>query len=96
MSFKTILSHPLCSPPSLLALRRRRRGRCSSPSSTSTSSRPTDGSIWKGVIVEQTPGVQYKIATADGSLHVLKAGDVTKLSKQKNRDYRGTVATADR
>src|SRR6185312_5387603 len=41
----------------------------------------TDGSVWKGVIVEQSPGVQYKIATADGSLHVLKAGDVTKLSK---------------
>lgn len=56
----------------------------------------TDGSVWKGVIVEQTPGVQYKIATADGSLHVLKAGDVTKLSKQKNREWRGTtnVATA--
>jgi len=55
----------------------------------------TDGSTWKGVIVEQQPGVQYKIATADGSLHVLKAGDVTKLSKQKNRDYRGSVATGD-
>jgi hypothetical protein len=57
----------------------------------------TDGSIWKGVIVEQEPGVQYKIATADGSLHVLKAGDVTKLSKQRNRDYHaGSVALVDR
>ena len=26
-----------------------------------------DGSIWKGVVVEQTPNVVYKIATADGS-----------------------------
>jgi len=57
----------------------------------------TDGSVWKGVITEQEPGVQYKIATADGSLHVLKAGDVTKLSKQKNRDYHaGSVAVVDR
>lgn len=53
-----------------------------------------DGSVWKGVVVEQTPNVQYKIATADGSLHVIKAGDVAKMSKQKNRDYRGAVAAA--
>ncbi len=45
-----------------------------------------DGSIWKGVVVEQTPNVQYKIATADGSLHVIKAGDVVKLTKQRNRE----------
>jgi len=44
----------------------------------------TDGSIWKGVVVEQTPNVQYKIATADGSLHVIQAADVVKLTKQKN------------
>lgn len=50
-----------------------------------------DGSIWKGVVVEQTPNVQYKIATADGSLHVIKAEDVVKLTKQRNRDRR--VAT---
>lgn len=53
----------------------------------------TDGSVWKGVIVEEAPGQQYKIATADGSLHVIKAADVVKLSKQKNRDWRGTTAT---
>ena len=51
-----------------------------------------DGSTWKGVIVEQTPNVQYKIATADGSLHVLKAADVVKMSKQRNRDYRSPIA----
>ena len=50
----------------------------------------TDGSVWKGVIVEEAPGQQYKIATADGSLHVIKAADVVKLSKQKNRDWRGS------
>jgi len=53
----------------------------------------TDGSIWKGVVVEQTPNVQYKIATADGSLHVIKAEDVAKLTKQHNRDYAGTTTT---
>lgn len=45
-----------------------------------------DGSIWKGVVVEQTPNVLYKIATADGSLHVIKAGDVVKLTKQRNHN----------
>jgi hypothetical protein len=53
----------------------------------------TDGSTWKGVIVEESPGQQYKIATADGSLHVIKAADVVKLSKQKNRDWRGSSTT---
>lgn len=53
----------------------------------------TDGSIWKGVVVEQTPNVQYKIATADGSLHVIKAEDVAKLTKQKNRDWAGSTVT---
>jgi opacity protein-like surface antigen len=54
----------------------------------------TDGSVWKGVVVEQTPNVQYKIATSDGSLHVIKAADVVKMTKQKNKDYRAPVAAA--
>ena len=45
----------------------------------------SDGSIWKGVIVEQVPNVSYKIATADGSLHVIKAGEVTKITRQRNK-----------
>jgi hypothetical protein len=53
-----------------------------------------DGSVWKGVLVEQVPNVQYKLATADGSMHVIKSGDVVKISKQKNRDYRAPVAAA--
>jgi hypothetical protein len=48
-----------------------------------------DGSIWKGVVVEQTPNVQYKIVTSDGSVHVIKAADVVKMTKQKNREWRG-------
>src|SRR4051812_20807854 len=47
----------------------------------------TDGSVWKGIVVEQTPNVQYKLATSDGSLHVIKSADVVKLTKQRNRDY---------
>ena len=47
----------------------------------------SDGSVWKGVVVEQTPNVRYKIATADGSLHVIQAADVVKLTKQKNAGY---------
>ena len=46
------------------------------------------------MIVEQTPNVQYKLASSDGSVHVLKAADVVRISKQKNRDYRA-VATRD-
>ncbi|HTR55059.1 MAG TPA: hypothetical protein VMJ10_30445 [Kofleriaceae bacterium] len=54
----------------------------------------SDGSVWKGVIVEQTPNVQYKLASSDGSVHVLKAADVVRISKQRNRDYH-VVATRD-
>jgi hypothetical protein len=47
-----------------------------------------DGSMVKGVVVEQVPNVHYKIATAGGSLHVIKAADVVRLSKQRNSSYR--------
>jgi len=53
-----------------------------------------DGSIWKGVVVEQTPNVQYKIVTSDGSVHVIKAADVLKMTKQKNREWRGAQGGA--
>jgi hypothetical protein len=55
----------------------------------------TDGSVWKGVIIEEAPGQQYKLATADGSLHVIKAADVVKLSKQKNRDWHGSSTVVE-
>ena len=54
----------------------------------------TDGSIWKGVVVEQQPNVRYKIATADGSLHVIAAGDVVKLSKAKNPSFHAQAGGA--
>src|SRR5687768_12271468 len=49
----------------------------------------SDGSVWKGVIVEQTPNVSYKVVIAGGSVHVIKAEDVLKMSKQRNREFRG-------
>lgn len=54
----------------------------------------SDGSVWKGVVIEQTPNVRYKIATADGSLHVIQAGDVVKMAKQKNPGYHVAQVTA--
>jgi opacity protein-like surface antigen len=53
----------------------------------------SDGSVWKGVVVEQTPNVRYKIATADGSLHVIQAADVVKLTKAKNPAFTGHATT---
>ena len=44
----------------------------------------SDGSVWKGVVIEQVPGQTYKLVTSDGSIHVIKAADVVKLTKQKN------------
>ncbi|CAN5670657.1 hypothetical protein BH11MYX1_BH11MYX1_03360 [soil metagenome] len=52
----------------------------------------SDGSVWKGVVIEQTPNKSYKIATADGSLHVIQATDVVKLTKQKNPSYHAAAA----
>ena len=43
-------------------------------------------------MIEQTPGVEYKIATADGSVHVIKASDVVKMTKQRNKDFRTAAA----
>ncbi len=54
----------------------------------------TDGSILKGVIVEQQPGVIYKVATADGSLHVIKAPEVVRLAKERNKLFRPTRVAA--
>jgi len=53
-----------------------------------------EGSVWKGVVTEQAPNVFYKIETADGSVHVIKAYDVVKVTKQKNPKYRATPKRA--
>jgi hypothetical protein len=53
-----------------------------------------EGSIWRGVVTEQAPNVFYKIETADGSVHVIKAYDVVKVTKQKNPKYRAAPKRA--
>jgi hypothetical protein len=54
----------------------------------------SDGSVWKGVVVEQVPGQTYKLVTSDGSIHVIKAADVTKMTKQKNPWHVAAAAPA--
>jgi len=41
-----------------------------------------NGSIIKGIIVEQVPGESLKIQTADGSLFVFKLDEVLKTTKE--------------
>lgn len=50
-----------------------------------------EGSILRGVITEQTPK-KYKLTTADGSLHVIRASHVVKITKQKNPRFRSVRA----
>jgi hypothetical protein len=51
-----------------------------------------DGSIWKGVLVEQTPGVDYKLLLSGGSLHVLRAEDVVSIRKERNPKFHAAPA----
>lgn len=54
----------------------------------------TDGSIWKGVLVEQTPNVSYKIVLAGGSLRVLRADEVVTIKKERNPKFRAAAPVA--
>ncbi len=54
----------------------------------------TDGSIWKGVLVEQTPGVNYKLLLSGGSLRVLRADEVVSIRKERNPKFRAAAPTA--
>lgn len=49
--------------------------------------RTTDGSAWKGVIVEREAGGPIKLAMADGSIRAIQTGDVWRVDRLKNRDY---------
>ncbi|HYV92671.1 MAG TPA: hypothetical protein VE978_12825 [Chitinophagales bacterium] len=42
-----------------------------------------NGSIIKGIIIEQTPPVQLKIQTADGSVYVIKFDEIDKITKEE-------------
>ena len=41
-----------------------------------------NGSVYRGTIIEQIPAVSYKIEIAGGSVIVIKADDVTKITKE--------------
>lgn len=49
-----------------------------------------NGSVIKGVIVEQIPNVSLKIKTSDGSLIICNMDDVSKITKEERykKDYR--------
>ncbi len=51
----------------------------------------TDGSIWKGVLVEQTPGVNYKLVLSGGTLRVLRADEVVSIKKERNPRFRAAA-----
>ncbi len=48
-----------------------------------------DGSIIKGIIVEQIPGVSLKIKTADGSVFAINMSDVVKTGKELPKQQSG-------
>lgn len=59
-----------------------------------------NGSIIKGVIIEQVPNVSLKIKTSDGSLIICKMDEVSKITKEELYDseeqyYRGERHTKD-
>lgn len=54
-----------------------------------------DGSVWKGVLVEQTPGVEYKLVLAGGSLRVLRAEEVLSIRKERNPKFSAPAPRPD-
>lgn len=42
-----------------------------------------DGSIYKGVIIEQVPNVSYKIQSKDGNTYAVTVDEVEKITKEK-------------
>jgi hypothetical protein len=51
----------------------------------------SDGSVVKGVIVEEVPGTSYKIALAGGGSLVVQAANVTKLTRELNPAYQAVA-----
>lgn len=41
-----------------------------------------DGSIYKGIIIEQVPNVSYKIESRDGNVFAVKIEDIEKITKE--------------
>jgi hypothetical protein len=45
-----------------------------------------DGSIYKGVIIEEIPGKTYKIESSGGNIFAVQAEEVEKLTKEKHKE----------
>lgn len=45
-----------------------------------------DGSILRGLIIEEVPGDSYKIESRDGNVYAVQAGEVEKLTKERMRE----------
>ena len=50
-----------------------------------------NGSVIKGVIIEQIPNKSLKIETADGSIFVYEIEQISKISKIKKHIQRGDI-----
>ena len=48
-----------------------------------------DGSIYRGVIIEQVPNVSYKIRSRDGNVYAVQVADVEKITKEEKPYQRG-------
>lgn len=48
----------------------------------------TGGSVWRGVLVEQIPGKTYKIVLAGGSVVVVPAEEVVRITKERNPSFK--------
>lgn len=47
----------------------------------------SDGSSWVGAVVEDVPGDHVKLVMADGSVRVIKAADVVRVTKRPNPSH---------
>lgn len=54
-----------------------------------------DGSIIKGIIIEQVPNEQIKIETSDGSVFVHKMNEIAKISKEKISESQSSRSNSD-
>ncbi len=50
-----------------------------------------NGSVIRGVIIEQIPGVSLKIKTKDGSIFVYEMKDVTKMTKEESYESKNST-----
>ena len=54
----------------------------------------SDGSSWVGAITEEVPGDHVRLVMADGSVRVIKAADVVKVTKRPNPVHATPAAAA--